>query len=57
MTNISAIFLFLYFYKVIWYNLDNGILKLPKKWWKMKKHFCFFPKNEKNNEPLKKWKK
>ena len=44
------------FLKVIWYNLDNVVLKLHKKVTKNEKSFVFSKKNEENDEPLKKWK-
>ena len=49
------LFLFLYLYKVIWYKLDNVILKLPKKNDKKWKMICFLKKKkyEKNDELLK----
>ena len=49
------LFLFLYLYKVIWYKLDDVILKLPKKNDKKWKMICFLKKKkyEKNDELLK----
>ena len=46
----------LFFLKVIWYNLDNVVLKLHKKVTKNEKSFVFSKKNEENDELLKKWK-
>ena len=47
------IFLFLYLYKVIWYKLDDVILKLPKKMTRNEKSFVFSKKKWKNDESLK----
>ena len=48
------LFLFLYLYKVIWYKLDDVILKLPKKMTKNEKWFVSSKKKyEKNDELLK----
>ena len=50
----QILFLFLYLYKVIWYKLDDVILKLPKKMTKNEKWFVFSKKKyEKNDELLK----
>ena len=47
------LFLFLYLYKVIWYKLDDVILKLPKKMTRNEKSIVFSKKKRKNDEPLK----
>ena len=47
------LFLFLHLYKVIWYKLDDVILKLPKKMTRNEKSFVFSKKKRKNDEPLK----